>query len=78
MALATSTAYRLTCDGHYCRAETSITRSRAGAIAAAIGDSWRVEDLGGGKLLALCLRCRGDRGAGVFLAARTRAAKAVA
>lgn len=78
MGVATSTAHRCTCDGQYCRAEGPIARTRAGAIAAAINDSWRIEDLGGGKLLALCLRCRGDRAAGVFLAARTRTAKAVA
>lgn len=77
MGVATSTAYRLTCDGHYCRAETPIARSRPAAITAAVADSWRVEDLGNGRLTALCQRCRGELAAGVYRAARTRA-KAVA
>ncbi len=77
MAVAISTAHRCTCDGHYCRAEGPIARTRTGAIAAVVADSWRVEDHGGGRLTTLCLRCRGDLAPGVFLAARTRA-KAVA
>lgn len=78
MGVAISTAHRCTCDGRYCRAEGPIARTRVAAITLAIGDSWRVEDLGNGKLLTLCLRCRGDRPAGIYAAPRARAAKAVA
>lgn len=78
MGVSISTAHRCTCDGQYCRAEGPIARTRAGAIAAVIADSWRVEDQGNGKLLTLCLRCRGDRPAGVYATPRARAAKAVA
>lgn len=76
MGLATSTAFRLTCDGQYCRRETPIARTRAAAIVVAIESAWRIEEHGTTWLRALCPVCRGSRAFGLHRI--TRGAKAVA
>lgn len=74
MGVAISTAYRLTCDGQYCRRETPIARSRAAAIVVAIRGAWRLEEHSAQLLRALCPSCRGERSPGLHEVGRAAVA----